>query len=71
MCDRDRTCDPYHVKVVLGLAPRQIQFDHRTKPERLATILLPNSVADDGTKRYETSLSPPIRQQNSTVQNAH
>jgi len=39
--------------------------------QRLATILLPNSVADDGTKRYETILSPPIRQQNSTVQNAH
>ena len=32
-------------------APRRTQFDHRTKTEHLATILLPNPVAAHDTER--------------------
>jgi hypothetical protein len=44
-------------------------FDHRTKMERLATILLPNSVAAHDMKRDVMDGSAKIFKENRTVQN--
>ena len=45
---------------------QQIRFDHRTKTEHRATILLPNPVAADDTKRHATDRPVKIRRQINT-----
>jgi hypothetical protein len=49
--------------------PRQPGIDHRTKMERLATILLPNSVAAHDTERDVTDGPAKILKENKTAQN--
>jgi hypothetical protein len=50
-----------------GLAcTRQTGFDHRTKMERLATILLPNPVAADDIAQHATDCPAKIRRQINT-----
>jgi hypothetical protein len=53
----------------LGIGARGGRFGHRTKAERVATILLPNSVASHGTDRDVMNGPVKILKQNSTVQN--
>ncbi len=50
--------------------PAKPGFDHRTKMERLATILLPNPVAAHDTKRGAVDGSAKLFKENSTVQNS-
>jgi hypothetical protein len=45
---------------------QQTRFDHRTKAEHPATILLPNSVAEDVTRRHPTDCQIKIRKQINT-----
>jgi len=47
-------------------AHRQTRFDHRTKTEHRATILLPNPVAADDTERHATDRPVKIRRQINT-----
>jgi hypothetical protein len=60
-------------KAALAYRPRrqtrraqQVRFDHRTKTEHPATILLPNPVAADDTERHATDRPVKIRRQINT-----
>jgi hypothetical protein len=50
-------------------APRRTRFDHRTKTEHRATILLPNPVVAHGTERGVVDGLSKILKENKIVQN--
>jgi hypothetical protein len=65
----DQVHTPLADRFAWGKAPRRTRFDHRTKAEQPATILLPNPVAAHDRERDVMDGHAKIFKENNTAQN--